>query len=208
MKTSRSYALGLVRLGWKVVTHNRSWIWLLVLATTAGNAQVGRPNMRNEPVAPRPPTAQVARAQSSEVFKAAVEILDEQDETVNPSTARLTPIPNTQAGLEIRFDVTRKNSKELGEFKQLVYVERPGKPAFVYFDESTGRAPAQPRANNANARICLASWSSWTQIDTECKDRWICLQKKQGLFALQRREKRCAKDSKIEYRWKAQNCGC
>jgi hypothetical protein len=84
--------------------------------------------------------AQIARAQASKPFIDAIQILTEQDEEVNLKTVRNVAAAGKPVTLQ--FDITRRGSKEPGEFKRLVYIDRGDKPAVVRFDEKTGRAAA------------------------------------------------------------------
>jgi hypothetical protein len=92
-----------------------------------------------QPKPVRATASQLSRAQASPAFQEAMLVLADQDEVVNLETTELVRDPKNRETFAIRFAVTRKGSPEPGEFARMIYVERLGKPASVYFAVPTDR---------------------------------------------------------------------
>jgi len=108
--------------------------------------------------------AQIERARASKPFIEAARILAEQDEEVNLKTVRRVVVPGKPDAVVLHFDITRRGSKEPGEFKRLVYVDRGDKPPLVSFDEKTGRAAAM---QITGATLCFPA-TAWRAAGSIC----------------------------------------
>jgi hypothetical protein len=142
----------------------RIWLVLLLLVCTAFVVHAA------ETAPPQPPSspasaAQIARAQASKEFQKVLKLAEERGEEVNLKTVRAVTRANQPGVVELRFDLTTKGSTDPGVFKQVVYVEGPGRPAVAYFGGLHFDLP----------QVCLGGggWGSWTKT-SDCMELGSC----------------------------------
>lgn len=164
---------------------------------------------------------QLKRVTSDEKFRAALEVVAEQNETVNLKSARLLTSPSVPGLSEVAFRVTVKGTHEPGEYAKLIYSEQPGEPPFVFFDEKrtvgiTASPSGQQGGQGGGVKLrdrlaCLFKpWEPWTVLNNFCKyNFWCPLRRQQALYLTEMRIKKCPNGSiQTQTRTIKAHCGC
>lgn len=211
-----------IRLAPAMRTYKTLLVLLLVAGILAGGtltpAQPGRPPLQDEEsrgraeLAEAPlPAEQLRRVAADKQFKAAMEIIESQNETVDMKEARLVTSKGARGASEIVFRVTVKGTSEPGEYAKLVYSEQKGKRPFVFFDEKrTGAAPEQsPVSPPAAAKICFKPWGSWKAQGIYCAYRYLCvLRNQKATYKTETRSRNCPGGTQTQTRTSVVHCGC
>lgn len=199
----------------------------LLLATLAAGSAYAPAQQETRTAAPRQAEAapaadeaplgreQLRRVAADPQFKAALDVLAAQNETVNLSEGRLAASRRAPGAGEVVFRVTVRGTDRPGEYGKLVYMEQRGGRPLVFFDEErTGPPPAEasvaaaPPAPAAKG-ICLKPWGAWQTTSTFCDFRYLCVFRNQkGMFRTETRTMQCPKGVQTQTRTCAISCGC
>lgn len=163
----------------------------------------------------RTTASDLTRVTTGSPYKAALEVMADNGERVDLSSARTLLSRETPGQREIVFNIVGSGDQP-PEFSRLVYLERPGESPLVYFDgptvtERVGSAtPPKTESETAKLAGCLFKpWGPWQVLRTFCGYRYWCFFKKQqAIFLEETRKRQCPNGVQVQTRTVLVHCGC
>lgn len=162
----------------------------------------------------RTAAADLKRVTGSNEFKAALDIIADNGETLDVNSARTLTSRQAAGRREVVFNIAGTAGRP-PEFSHLVYLERPGEAPLVYFEgptvtERPPTAAPKTQSNSASLLGCLFKpWGPWQVIRTFCGYRYWCFFKgQQAIYLEETRQRQCPNGVQVERRTVLVHCGC
>jgi len=201
----------------KTCHQDRDELAVELTVTKPGNRNVAN-SLQPDVAEKKLTSSQLRRVTNDEKFKAALAVVAEQNESVDLKSGRLMTSPTAPNSSEIAFRVTAKGTSTPGEYAKLVYMEQPGGPPLVFFDEKqTGGIAAAKivqqggKKNKGGFLGCLfVSWGPWTILNSSCRYNFWCFFKSQrAIYIDETRTRKCPNGVvQTQTRTVKLHCGC